>query len=170
MTAKSKSETSKVRDKILPWLHGSGLDLGFGGDKIKPSAIAVDLEVPYTTVGSDLLNLSGDASDLYWFRDGVFDYVYSSHLIEDFEDTGRVLFEWSRVLRRQGRLVLVFPEEQKFREHCYATGQRLNAAHKHENFGPERIRDSMPEGMVLIAETFLAPYSWLHVWEKKGDF
>ena len=37
------SETSKHRDKIAPFCTGYGLDIGFGGDPVVPTAIRLDL-------------------------------------------------------------------------------------------------------------------------------
>ena len=51
------------------------------------------------TPGISRSSLVPKAKDLYWFRDGVLDYVYSSHLLEDYVDTEAVLREWLRVLR-----------------------------------------------------------------------
>ena len=96
----SISETSRSRTTLAPFCEGYGVDLGFGGDPIAPHAIRVDLPRPYTAVGDLSVQLGGDATDLVWFRDGVLDFVYSSHLLEDFDDTERVLREWLRVDRK----------------------------------------------------------------------
>lgn len=81
------SETSKCRERLKKFCIGYGLDIGYGGDPIIPGAITVDLAIPYTKVGDAPLNLGGDARNLYWFADNSLDYVYSSHLLEDFDAT-----------------------------------------------------------------------------------
>lgn len=128
------SETSLCRQRLSEYCRGNGLDLGYGGDAISPSAITVDLERPYTQVGEMPLHLKGDALDLHWFKDNSLDYVYSSHLLEDFENTETVLREWIRVLKPGGNLVIYCPDEQRYRKHCQETGQPYNQAHKIENF------------------------------------
>ena len=129
-----RSETSKCRGRLATYCTGCGVDLGFGGDPINEAAIRVDLPQPYAHTGSLPVQLPGDASRLPWFRDGVLDYVYSSHLLEDFDDTKAVLSEWLRVLKPGGRLVLFCPDERVFREYCRRTGQ---PAHGHEpDHGP----------------------------------
>lgn len=139
------SETSLARTRLLPYCKGYGLDLGFGGDKIQPSAIGVDLAVPYTNVGSDPVQLGGDARHLLWFRDGVLDYVYSSHLLEDFpaSQTRAIVVEWLRVLKAGGYLILYQPDEQVYRAHCKATGQPYNASHSVPDFSLVWLRDKI---------------------------
>src|SRR6516225_5766892 len=104
------SETSKCRGRLALFCTGYGVDLGFGGDPITETAIRVDLPQPYTHVGAYGIQLGGTATSLFWFNDGVLDYVYSSHLLEDFEDTQGLLKEWLRVLKIGGRLVLFCPD------------------------------------------------------------
>ena len=135
------SETSRCRERLRHFCSGYGIDVGYGGDTIIPSAITVDLPTPYTKVGDTPLNLGGDAKDLYWFKDNVLDYVYSSHLLEDFEDTQSVLKEWLRVIKPGGYLVLFCPDEQKYREHCKKTGQPYNYSHKVENFSLNYVKN-----------------------------
>src|SRR3972149_2826407 len=105
------SETFRCRERLKKFCTGYGLDIGYGGDPIVPSAITVDLPKPYAKVGECPLNLGGDAGNLRWFRDTVLDYVYSSHLLEDFPayKTEAVLREWMRVLKPRGNLILYLP-------------------------------------------------------------
>src|SRR6516165_1499209 len=118
-----QSETSKCRERLAPFCLGYGVDLGFGGDPITETAIRIDMPHPYARTGSYEVQLGGDATKLHWFNDNVLDYVYSSHLLEDFEDTRTILLEWLRVLRPGGRLIVFCPDEQVYREHCRRTGQ-----------------------------------------------
>ena len=112
-----------------------GVDLGYGGDPITPTAIAVDLPEPYTKFDDFPQHLKGDARNLYWFRDGVLDYVYSSSLLEDFPpaETVQIVREWLRVLKPGGHLVLLLPDEPFFRAHCARTGQGYNDAHQNHD-------------------------------------
>jgi hypothetical protein len=89
-----QSETSKCRVRLAPYCTGCGVDLGPGGDPIIETAIRVDLPQPYSHAGVLPPQLTGDATKLVWFRDACLDYVYSSHLLEDFEDTKPILIEW----------------------------------------------------------------------------
>ena len=167
----SISETSRSRTTLAPFCEGYGVDLGFGGDPIAPHAIRVDLPRPYTAVGDLSVQLGGDATDLVWFRDGVLDFVYSSHLLEDFDDTERVLREWLRVLRPGGRLVILCPDEQAYRRHCAATGHPYNPHHKHADFSLDFIKRILERigGVDFVHEApLVAGYSWELVAVKRG--
>lgn len=141
LVAKTRvSETSRCRDSLAPFCQGDGLDIGYGGDPIVPHAICMDLPQPYAQYQAHPQHLHGDARDLHWFRDGSLDFVYSSHVLEDFEDTETVLLEWARVLKEGGHLVLYLPDEPTYRAHCEAQGQPPNAHHVHDDFGPQTLR------------------------------
>jgi predicted SAM-dependent methyltransferase len=158
------SETSKCRARLNPYCVGYGVDLGFGGDPINDRAIRVDLPQPYTKVGKYPVQLGGNADQLSWFADGSLDYVYSSHLLEDFDDTRAVLAEWLRVLRIGGRLIIFCPDEQRFRVHCATTGQPYNPYHKHANFSIGWVKQLLAE---LGQSTYLyeTPDVDLYSWE-----
>jgi SAM-dependent methyltransferase len=133
-----RSETDVYRHVVLPWIpqEGNGLDIGHGGDPIVPWAATVDKgDVHMSNCGEHPTNFSGDASHLPWFTDGALDWIYSSHCLEDFEDTESVLREWLRVLRVGGRLVLLLPDQRRYVAHCIADGTEPNGAHKHGDFG-----------------------------------
>jgi predicted SAM-dependent methyltransferase len=163
------SETSKCRERLAPYCAGYGVDAGFGGDPIVPHAIRVDLPRPYTDVGSEPVQLGGDATRLHWFRDGVLDFVYSSHLLEDFPDTEVVLRDWLRILKPGGRLIIFCPDEPAFRRHCARTGQPLNPHHKHDDFSlayVKTILERLGGTRVLHELALVDDYSWDLVVEK----
>ena len=149
------SETSKCRASLAAFCVGDGLDIGFGGDPIVPTAIAMDLPQRYARYLEHPQHLHGDAADLHWFRDGTLDYVYSSHVLEDFHDTSGVLTEWLRVLRPGGRLVLYLPDEQAYRAHCRREGKEPNVHHVHEHFSLAHVKSCLPAiGMEIEHERF----------------
>jgi predicted SAM-dependent methyltransferase len=157
------SETGKVRDIVKGFCIGNGLDLGCGGDKIVPTAIGVDLINPYTSVGNSPIELSGDATNLYWFKDGVLDYVYSSHLLEDFIDTISVLKEWTRVIKPNGYLILNLPDEQVYR----SLSSTRNMYHKHDNFNKQYIKDCSDKlgNLNVVFETNNIGYTFVLVFK-----
>ncbi len=165
------SETSKCRARLAPYCVGFGLDVGFGGDAIAEHAIRVDLEKPYANVGRAPIQLAADGAYLPC-RDGVLDFVYSSHLLEDFADTDAVLREWIRVLKTGGRLILYCPDEPAFRRHCAVTGQPYNVHHAHADFSLDYVRHILHDigGLkVLHAVPLVDQYSWELVVEKLAE-
>lgn len=174
------SETSQCRSRLAPYCVGMGIDIGFGGDPIVPQAITMDLPKPYAETGTHPQNLSGTAMDLRWFNDGVLDFVYSSHLIEDFpyKDQCLLIYEWFRVLAVGGRIVLYCPDEQVYRAHCKASGQPYNEAHKnadysllsfHTNVLNKLAKDQDLRFKVLHQNELVEIYSWELVLEKLGN-
>ena len=140
------SETDKVRDVLSRFCKGDGLDLGFGGSAIMPTAITVDMEHgPYTNLNGDPQHLHGDARDLYWFQNDSLDYVYSSALLEDFEPHSMlsVLKEWLRVIRPGGNLILYLPDEQAYQNYCASIGEVSNPGHQNPDLNLEWFKENM---------------------------
>jgi SAM-dependent methyltransferase len=129
------SETSKHRALVNGYCVGNGLDLGSAGDPIVPTAIQVELPNPYCPLMDSQYppQLRGDATNLHWFKDNVLEYVFSSHLIEDFTPHQQrdIIREWCRVIKPGGHLVIIAPEANRWAA-AVAAGQPANMAHKHE--------------------------------------
>lgn len=129
------SETSKHRKLVGGYCVGNGLDLGSAGDPIVPTAIQVELPNPYCPSFEQKYppQIKGDATKLVWFADNSMDYVFSSHLIEDFDANQQrvILREWGRVVKPGGHLVILAPERHRWHE-ALRKGQPPNLAHKNE--------------------------------------
>lgn len=129
------SETSKHRALVSGWCVGTGLDLGSGGDPIVPTAIQVERHDNYCPFFDTKYppQIRGDATRLVWFADNSLEYVFASHLIEDFtaDEQKMVLAEWGRVVKPGGHIVLLAPEKNRWKE-ALKRGQPANMAHKHE--------------------------------------
>ncbi|OGV69567.1 MAG: hypothetical protein A2283_02055 [Lentisphaerae bacterium RIFOXYA12_FULL_48_11] len=136
----SRSETAKVRQALKHFCIGNGPDVGFGGDPITDTAICIDLPNRYAAYQNAPQHLQGDAQSLPWFKDKSMDYVYSSHVLEDFENTRTVLDEWIRVLRVGGSLVLFLPDEQAYRNHCKSQNKPPNVHHVHLDFSLDLVK------------------------------
>lgn len=132
---KNKRRTAEVdacQERLLKWCQGSGLDLGCGPKKIRPEAIGIDDSCAWVA------QITGDISDLSMFRSNSFDYVFSSHALEDIEATRSTLKEWLRVIKNYrnpekpgGYLVLYCPDPQYY----YNIGHpKANTRHKHDYY------------------------------------
>lgn len=134
---KSVSETSKVRHLVQPFCIGKGCDIGFGGDKImKTNCDGIDFPQPYTKTGRDKVDIGCDViHNEIPVPDNTYDYVYSSHLIEDFEDTKDALRKFIRILKNNGHLILAFPDQPKYAAHCEKLKIPMNPYHVHAEMG-----------------------------------
>ena len=165
-------EVDKIRDLAVKFIlpKTNGLDLGFGGNKIVPQAIGIDQNEIYCKPGTDAQNLFGDARQLYWFKDKSLDYIFSSHLLEDYENTEEILKEWLRVLKVYGRLILYLPDEQKYKEWCKKNNKYYNQHHKVPDMSLSYMIKLVKNLPVLVINTMQEPedkYSFLIVLEKQ---
>jgi SAM-dependent methyltransferase len=126
------------RDDGLP---GCGVDIASQGDPVVPWAIQLDLppqEFAYYNsnhIPRGPIQLTGWAQDLP-FESNSLDFVFSSHLLEDFLIWSPILTEWVRVLKPGGNLIIVLPDKVLWNE-AIARGQPPNCAHTHESFPGE---------------------------------
>jgi SAM-dependent methyltransferase len=167
------SETAASRAELAPYCVGLGLDMGFGGDAVVPTALTFDMcGGSYGPVGKDRQILQGDCRDLSMFCDGVLDYIYSSHLVEDYfyADAAEIIREWRRVLKPGGLLITNCPDQQRFLAHCARTSQPINCAHKESTWSLETFRSEVIAPTGPWEEIFCVPehgaYSWLTVHKK----
>ncbi len=160
-------ETVHIRSEVIEFCKGKGLDLGCGGVKICPEAWGFDLPTPYTDLKFTPIELKGDARQLP-VNNGVLDYVYSSHLLEDFTNTFDVMFEWTRVLKKGGYLILYLPNQKIFKAFCEKRGWGDNLNHRIDEMSLEYIRKTaihLPLEEVKSIEHHMA-YSFLIVFRK----
>jgi len=169
------SETSWARPFVRHLCIGYGLDIGCGIEKIVPEAIGVDFDRQYDiTVHPRTISDThcGWEAYLSTIADDSVDYIYSSHLLEDYKEIGSVLLEWIRVIKRGGSLILYLPVEDQFKEHCDRTGQMYNFAH-HQNWKNAEdfwhgLSEEIREKLVLGEhEDGIGGYSFLIVARKR---
>jgi ubiquinone/menaquinone biosynthesis C-methylase UbiE len=147
ITFSSPSETSKVRRWVLPYCVGKGCDIGFGGDKVmKVNCDGIDFPQPYTNTGKDKVDIGVDViNNEIPVPDNTYDYVYSSHLIEDFADTGDALRKFIRILKSGGNLILAFPDQPKYAAYCSEIGIAQNPYHVHADMGHDYMMQRLDE-------------------------
>ena len=180
MTAHPKSETSKFRGLAAPFCTGIGIDVGAGGDPIIPTAICVDLPQPYCPMlGEAPVHVSIDCRKLWTiFANESLDYIYTSHLLEDFNwiDCQNILDSWVHLIKPGGYLVILVPEYHLWRR-ALDRGQPPNYNHRHE-FRIGELSDHFREFNMthstqfeVIGESIPDPedYSILFVAKRKSD-
>lgn len=122
MDNKPQGEADHCRNRLIKYCVGQGLDLGCGNVKIKSEAIGIDL---INTPASDM---RADARLMPFYPDNFFDYIFSSHLLEEIEDTQATLQEWLRIIKPGGFLALY----QADREYYHPIGTpQCNPRHRH---------------------------------------
>ena len=137
----TSTEAAKYIELVRPYLKGCGIDIGSQGASIVPSAMGVDLPEEAFRIYNGGHPPRGPipircSADHLPFDSDSLDYVFSSHLLEDFQYWGPVLREWVRVLRVGGHLVIVIPDKTLWAE-ALAKGQPPNDAHRHEGYPGE---------------------------------
>lgn len=173
MSEKSeKSETQKARNTLSKFCNGIGIDMGFGGSAIVDSAITFDQDKPYCDPWEYHRQiLRGDCKNLSFICDNALDYIYSSHLLEDFyyHELKDILIEWRRTLTDGGLLVINCPDQQKFLNHCARTGQGINEAHKEPDFSLhtfKRVLEQTGQWETIFEQEEVDIYSWYLVLKK----
>ena len=117
-------ETRKIKALVLPHLVGKGIDVGCQRDPITPDCVAYDKNpMPEVTH-------VGDARQLP-FAAGEFDWLWSSHCLEDIADTVATLTEWLRVIRPGGTIGIYVPHPDLYKGY--------NADHIHAGFKAEEL-------------------------------
>jgi predicted SAM-dependent methyltransferase len=151
------SETAKIRPKVLKYCTGFGADLGCGNDIIVPWAVGVDRR---TCEGRSWIKHILDVSKVLPFDTDSLDFVFSSHCLEDIEDTESTLKEWVRVLKSRGYLILYLPHKDLYKG--------VNPEHKHE-FDNDMIERHLKNLDMLIYESYIhkGQYSFVVVGRKR---
>ncbi len=125
-------ETYIRRHLTQPYCKGNGIDIGSQGSPVNDNSIQIEYD--RSRFESDIpIQWEGDGTKDLPFKDNVLDYVYSSHLIEDYIDWIPILNEWNRVIKPGGYIVIMVPDKEKFRERV-KNGQADNLNHKHESY------------------------------------
>lgn len=141
------SETAKIRPYIWPYIKtGKGIDLGCEFDRVHPECIGMDAHP--TVAVSEV----GNIADLSRFKDETFDWVFSSHAIEDILNFQGAIREWHRVLKPDGYLIIYCPYKMWY-PNVGQPGANINHVH---DFVPSdltgAIREINPNSWFVTAE------------------
>ena len=165
-------ESAKIKLEVVPYMHGTVLDLGCGDTKVWPDAIGVDSCLDSVLFGTPIKPdvRVKTCEKLEMWTDASVDTVYSSHLLEHIVDYRAALAEWWRVLKPGGFLVLYLPHKDLYPN----IGQPgSNPDHKHD-FRPGDILTAVRAlgGFDLLRDEVRAggyEYSFLQVYRKRAD-
>lgn len=117
---------------LYKYCKGLGIDVGCGSRKTHPSALGIDI-IPKGVQGKygsekrmiSQADICASGDNLYMFADGVLDYVVSRHNLEHYNDSLKALMEWKRVLKKDGILGVVLPDDD------IVDTIKLDPTHKH---------------------------------------
>ena len=114
------SETAKYRHLTKKYCAGSrAWTSPARGTRLSRWAISFDLPVEEfnvycsNTPPKGVIHLRGHADSLP-FETGTLDFVYSSHLLEDYLNWDPVLYEWARVIKPGGHLIILVPDKDRW--------------------------------------------------------
>lgn len=105
---------------VLPYCEkGRGADIGCGNRKTNDNCIGIDI-IPkgkHGTIGSVAGQISeadfcASGDELTMFLDNELDFVVARHNLEHYVDVIKTLKEWRRVLKQDGILAVVLPDEE----------------------------------------------------------
>jgi SAM-dependent methyltransferase len=138
----SKSYARRQREGLFERVFvGHGIDIGCGDDPLTPTCVRWDRE-------------QGDAQDLPGIAPATFDWVYSSHCLEDLPDPLRALRRWWEVLKPGGYLFVVVPDEDLYEQGCWPS--RYNGDHRW-TFTPHKCESWSPVSLNLADLLVMLP-------------
>jgi SAM-dependent methyltransferase len=119
-------------------LVGRGIDIGCGDDPVTPDCQHWD-------------RAQGDAQSLPGVAPASFDWVYSSHCLEDLPDPRAALARWWALLRPGGHLLLAVPDEDFYEQGGCPLGapSRFNGDHRW-SFTAHKSRSWSPVSLNLL--------------------
>jgi len=161
-------EAEKIKYLTVPYTHGTGLDVGCGPSRIWPQSIGID-----RWVSDQGASVVCDVADLSLFADKSMDYVFSSHVLEDFAegDSVKILTEWWRPIKSGGHLILYLPHEKLYPK---VGTNGANPAHL-QDLSPEKVMEFMTRiktGFELLESEVRVggnEYSFFMVFKKRMD-
>jgi SAM-dependent methyltransferase len=154
----SKASARRLRDGTLKrLLVGRGIDIGCGDDPVTPGCLQWDRP-------------QGDAQELPGVPAGSFDWVYSSHCLEDLPNPWRALHRWWEVLRPGGHLLLVVPDEDLYEQGIWPS--RFNGDHRW-SFTIHKSRSWSPASINLTELLATLPHhqvAWIKTCDDGYDY
>lgn len=152
-------ESKKSGWRYHKYLLGDGIDIGCGNDPVLPGVRKFDI-----------IHGDGDAQKMDSIGDESFDFVYSSHTLEHVHNPLEALLNWWRILKFNGHLVVMIPEEDLYEQSIWPPAwnddhKRTFAIHRDKSWSPQttNVLDlvrHLPDHKLLLIETLDANYDY----------
>lgn len=148
-----KARARRERERFFEkYIHGKGIDIGCGSDPLTQDCMKWDLG-------------EGDATFMKGVPTEAFDWVYSSHCLEDIANYKLGLINWWNLVKPGGYLILLLPHRDLF-ERRKTLPSAGNSWHKWF-FLIDRNEDPVTVGVIPMINTLLQGYDIEYV--KKCD-
>lgn len=86
-----------------------------------------------------------DAVDITSVHDGTYDFVFGSHCLEHIANPLKALFEWSRIIKDGGYMVLILPERSECFDHMRSISSFSTILSQYEKNVGEDDLSTLPE-------------------------
>ncbi|AWW49653.1 methyltransferase domain-containing protein [Polynucleobacter paneuropaeus] len=145
MNETSKASIRRRRDQsfVTRFFVGNGIDIGAGEDSLAQQLTR------FTKIKSvrswDVYD--GDAQYLEGVLDDQFDFVYSSHCLEDLENPLEALKNWLRVTKPGGFLIVSVPDEDMYEHGIWPS---IHNADHSWSFTISKSNPRMPKSIQVI--------------------
>lgn len=124
MREASKAMKRRFNDgNFFKYFSGKGIDIGAGPDCVDQYKRVFGFESAYNWDMKD-----GDAQYMNGVADATYDFIHSSHSLEHMVDPRVSLFNWIRICKPGGYLIITIPDQEMY-EHSIWPSQ-FNSDHK----------------------------------------
>ncbi|WP_320169169.1 methyltransferase domain-containing protein [Maridesulfovibrio sp.] len=166
--AKEQSKAAKRRYNLgqfhTRYFAGDGIDIGGGPDPLGQYAGVFARMRSCRTWDK----VDGDAMLMQGVEDSSYDFLHSSHCLEDLEDVNIAMKNWIRIVRPGGYLVITVPDEDMYEQGIWPSN--YNRAHKW-TFAVYKTRSWSPRSVnVLDLVTGFGDQVYLEKLEVVRDF
>jgi ADP-heptose:LPS heptosyltransferase len=122
----SKAVQRRLHDSnfISRYFRGNGIDIGAGND---PLGQYIEL-FPLMESCLSYDKADGDAETMKGIADEKYDFVHSSHCLEDLQNPLESLKNWFRILKPGGHMVVTVPDEDMYEQGVFPS--TFNSDHK----------------------------------------
>jgi len=108
----------KEFEYIKNYINGKGIDIGCGTNRLSNDILAIDQQPNKQYAHADIIHDCKDLNinsfewkgNIYSFIDNSFDFIFSSHCLEDFKNIPEVFLNWWKKIKKDGYMILLLPD------------------------------------------------------------